>query len=315
MKPKKVYRWFLYRFLEGTFLIFLGLLRLFPLDLFRRLSTPMFKLLIYFIVPRRRIIKNLGAAFGETYSLAMKKGLAKGVQEHSVKNLIDCFLQLNHPEHAREIVTIKGVENLEDALAKGKGIIALGAHIGNFVLVGARVGMEGYPFHILFRVPLEERLRSFIDHYLVPYFHQRVIPSRPKRLAVRQVLSALKKNEIVFIMGDNLKKGKVQALFFGQRVPSPRGPVSLALRSGAAVVPLYLVRNYRGEMHLIIEPEIPMTRNGSLAEDITRNTQHLVHYLENLIRRYPDQWNWLTVRMRRYPADTGANMPKLFSGA
>ncbi len=314
MVIKKANRWFLYRSIEGAFFILLALLKLLPSDLFRVLSTPTLRFLIYFLIPRRRIIKNLGAAFGEAYSGATKKGLARGVQDHFVKNLIDCFLQLDQSEHARKIVTIQGVENLEDALAKGNGIIALGAHIGNFVLVGARLGMDGYPIHTLFRVPLEERLRSFIDHYLVPYLHQRVIPSRPKRLAVRQVLSALKKNQIVFIMGDNLKKGKVQALFFGQRVPSPRGPVSLALRSGAAVVPLYLVRNYRGEMHLIIEPEIPMTRNGSLAEDITRNTQHLVHYLENLIRRYPDQWNWLTVRMRRYPADTGANMPKLFSG-
>jgi len=169
--------------------------------------------------------------------------------------------------------------------------------------VGARLGVEGYPFHTLFRIPSDPRIGTIVCNYLPPRLHQRVIPSRPRRAAVRQILSALKRNEIVFILGDNLKKGKVQTLFFGQRVFSPRGPVSLALRSGAAVVPLYLIRNYQGGMELIIEPEICLTRNGRLSEDITQNTHHIVGYLENLIRRYPDQWNWLTVRMRKYESE------------
>ena len=301
MKFKKIYKWFLYRFLEGSFLIFSGLRRYLSPYLFSRLTTPVLKLLIYFVVPRRRIVKNLGAAFGEGYSVATKKGLAKGVQEHFVKNLMDCFLQLYNSDYAREIVTIQGIENLEAALAKGKGIIALGAHIGNFVLVGARLGVNGHSFSTLFRLPPDQRIKAILARIL-PDFHQRIIPSLPKRLAVRQILGLLKRNEIVFILGDNLKKGKVQTLLFGQRVPSPRGPVSLALRSGAAVVPLYLIRNYQGGLHLIIEPEIIMMRNGSLSQDIAENTQQIMHYLENLIRRYPDQWSWLTVRMRRYQA-------------
>lgn len=245
-------------------------------------------------------MKNLRAAFGETYSEAAKKGLAKGVQENFVKNLVDCFIQLNQPDHVRKVVTVRGIEHLDAALAKGNGVIALGAHIGNFVLVGSRLGVEGYSFHTLFRIPSEPRIRTIVSNYLPPRLHQRAIPSRPRRPAVRQILGALKRNEIVFILGDNLKKGKVQTLFFGQRVPSPRGPVSLALRSGAAVVPLYLIRNYQGGLELVIEPEITMERNGSLGADITNNTRHMVGYLEKLIRRYPDQWNWLTVRMRRY---------------
>src|SRR3990170_7646299 len=299
MGLKKVRLWLLYRSLEGIFLILSKLVRTLPLDLFQRLSAPIVKGLVCFVIPRRRIIKNLNAAFGQRYSPATKKGIAKGVREHFVRNLMDCFFQLGHPEYVRQVATIQGLENLESALAKGKGVIALGAHIGNFVLVGARLGVEGYSFHTLFRIPSDPRIGTIVCNYLAPRFHQRVIPSRPRRVAVRQILSALNRNEIVFILGDNLKKGKVQTLFFGQRVFSPRGPVSLALRSGAAVVPLYLIRNYQGGMELTIEPEIALRRNGRLSEDVTQNTHHIVGYLENLIRRYPDQWNWLTVRMRK----------------
>lgn len=290
--------WVLYRLLEGMFYILVGLLRTLPLDLFRRLSAPFIRALICFLIPRRRIVKNLNAAFGQRYSGATKKGLAKGVQDHFAKNLLDCLFQLAHPLYVQEAVSIDGIQNLEAALAKGKGVIALGAHIGNFVLVGARLGIEGYRFSTLFRIPQEERINRVIHRYL-PHFHQQIIPSRPRRAAVREILAALKHNEIVFILGDNLKKGKVEAQLFGQRVTSPRGPVSLALRTGAAVVPLYLVRNYQGGLQLIIEPELPLTRNGDLSRDITHGTQGFVRYLEQVIRRYPDQWNWLTVRMRK----------------
>lgn len=298
--PKKAHRWLLYRLLEWSFFCFFSMLRLLPRDLFRRLSTPFLSLLISLLVPKRRILKNLGAAFGHSYSEATKRGLARGVQEHFAKNLLDCFLQLVHPGHAREVVTIKGLDNLKSALAKGKGVIALGAHMGNFVMAGARLGMEGYPFYTLFRVPTEKRMLGIIHRYL-PRFHQRIIPSRPRRDAVKNILAALKRNEVVFILGDNLKKGKVPALLFGQPVLSPRGPVSLALRSEAALVPLYLVRNYKGGLHLVIEPEIAVDKSGDLAADIATNTQKIVSYLEGLIRRYPDQWNWLTVRMGIFP--------------
>ncbi len=298
---RKSCQWLRYRCLEGTIFIFVGLLRSLPFNWFRRFSMPLLRLLIYVLVPRRRIIQNLGAAFGQAYSPATKKGLAKGIQQHFAKNLVDCFQQVHHPESVQRMVRIDGIENLQAALAKGKGVIALGAHIGNFVLVGARLGVEGYPCSTLFRVPPEQKIKAIIERYL-PYFHQKIIPSRPRHMAVRQVLGALKKNEIVFILGDNLKKGKIQSILFGQPVPSPRGPVSLALRTGAPVVPLYLVRNYEGGLHLIIEPEISLTRNGDLLSDITHNTQEIVRYLENLIRRYPDQWSWLTVRMKSISA-------------
>ena len=304
MNFKKTLAWLLHRCLEGIFFIYLGFFRLLPLILFRRLLRPVLKIIISLVIPRRRIVKNINAAFGETYSGATKNGLAKGVQEHFVTTLLDCFLQLADPEHARRNVAVEGLENLRAALAKGNGVIALGAHIGNFVLVGTRLAMEGYPVSTLFRLPADTRLKDIIERHL-PSFHQQVIPSQPRRAAVRRVLKALKHNEIVFILGDNLKVGKVQTFLFGQRVHTPRGPATLALRSGAAVVPMYLIRNYRGGLQLVIEPEILLIRNGNVYEDVTGNTRQIVRYLESLIARYPDQWNWLTVRMEKYRSQVG----------
>jgi KDO2-lipid IV(A) lauroyltransferase len=210
-------------------------------------------------------------------------------------------LQLADEEYARRAIDIQGKKHLEAALRKGRGVIALGAHIGNFVLVGTRLGLEEHRCHTLFRIPPDKRIENLIARFL-PRYHQSVIPSASKRRAVTKVLDALKGNEIVHILGDNLKKGRVDAWLFGQRVPSPRGPISLALRSEAAVVPMYLVRNYQGGMNLIIEPEMELARSGNLVEDIEHNTRRMVLFLESLIREYPDQWNWLTVRLWKHQA-------------
>jgi KDO2-lipid IV(A) lauroyltransferase len=304
MNHRKTLHWLLLRCLEGVFFIYLGFLRLLPPGSSRWLSTPLLKILIFILIPKRRIVKNIGAAFGETYSTASKNGLAKGVRDHLARNLGDCFFQLVDPEHAYRSVTIEGLENLDATLSRRNGVIGLGAHIGNFVLVGTRLGTEGYPVSTLFRLPEDERLKGIIERHL-PSFHQRIISSRPRRSAVGQILAALKQNQIVFILGDNLKRGKVPTVLFGQRVLSPRGPVSLALRSGAAVVPMYLVRNYQGGLCLVIEPEIPLVESGTRNENITYNTRQIVRHLEILIRRYPDQWNWLTVRMKRVRANVG----------
>jgi KDO2-lipid IV(A) lauroyltransferase len=298
MRPKKISQWLLYRLVEAAFFALHGALRLLPPRTFRRLCEPALSALIYFVVPRKRIVKNLSAAFGKSYSPPSKEGLAKGVQENFTRSLIDCFLQLKDPERARRKVTIEGLENLSAALAKGNGVIALGAHIGNFVLVGTRLGLDGYRVSTLFRTPPDKRLGAIIELHL-PSFYQQIIPSRPRRAAIRLIAERLKRNEIVFILGDNLKKGKVQSSLFGQRVHTPRGPVSLALRSGAALVPMYLVRTYGGRLRLVIEPEMLLIKHGNVYEDVTGNTREIVRYLEGLIGRYPDQWNWLTVRMRK----------------
>ena len=285
----------------ACFFFFYALVKLLPMALFRKLSRPFLRLFIQLAVPKKRVLRNLSAAFGDSYATATKTGIAKGVQENFFENLLDCLSQLSDEEHTRRVIDIQGKEHLENALRKGKGVIALGAHLGNFVLLGTRLGLEGYRCHTLFRFPKDARIERLIAKFL-PRYHQSVISAAAKRTAVTEILGALKKNEIVHILGDNLKKGRVAASLFGQRVPSPRGPISLALRTEAPLVPMYLVRNYQGGMNLIIEPEMELTRDGKLIDDIEHNTRRMVFFLESVIQRYPDQWNWLTVRLWKHGA-------------
>jgi KDO2-lipid IV(A) lauroyltransferase len=275
--------------------VYRALHRILPNYLFDLLSLLLIRVLVLSVYARKRIVKNLDQALGQTYSRPAKRGLARGVQANLERVIRDSLFQWLAPEMVRSSVKIHGVENLQAALSRGKGVIALGAHLGNFIMVGARLGIEGFPFHTMIRFPEDSRTRSFLEKH-APSYYQRPLSSMPRREAVEKILDVLRKNEIVFILGDNFKRGRVPAQFFGKPIHSSRGPISLALRSGAPILPTYIIRNGQGEMELRVDPEIQIVRNGDLSGDIVTNTQRLIACLEELVRRYPDQWNWLTVR-------------------
>ena len=107
------------RICEACFLFFYGMQRRLPGWLFRKLSRPFLRLFIRLAIPRKRVVRNLSAAFGDSYTAPTKEGIAKGVQENFLQNLLDCFWQLSDAQHARKSIEIRGAENLQTALAKG----------------------------------------------------------------------------------------------------------------------------------------------------------------------------------------------------
>lgn len=301
-RPVTTGRWLTYRVGEGLWRLLVRILRVTQPVWFRRLCTPLLKLVVLCAVSRRRIVAVMDAAFGDSYSRAAKHGIARGVQQRMVENVIDCLVQMGYPERLRGVLDIRGREHLEAAQAKGRGVIALSFHLGNFVLLTAAMEVAGCPTHILIRFLDDERLNKLVQHHSRS-FHTELIPSLPRRDAVKRILAALRDNGAVLMLADNLKRGELETTLFGQPVRTARGFVSLALRTGAAVVPVYLVRGHAGRLQLVIEPEMEMVRTGELGADVVTNTNRVMRSLEELVRRYPDQWYWLTVKLAQ--ASTG----------
>jgi len=186
-------------------------------------------------------------------------------------------------------VAIEGEEYLKQALKKGNGVIALGAHLGNFTMIGPRVAAAGYPFSILVKHPSDQRLARLLDSYRAKT-GLKTISAKPRRQAARQILIALRRNEVVCILPDVFKTGKVNTQFLGSTVYVRRGPVTLALRAGAAVLPMCVTRDAKDRLTLRISPEIDLVKTGDLQEDVTANLALFSRHLEDTIRRYPDQW-------------------------
>ena len=186
-------------------------------------------------------------------------------------------------------VAIEGEEYLKRALEKGKGVIALGAHLGNFTMIGPRLAAAGYPFSILVKHPPDQRLARLLDDYRAKV-GVKTISAKPRRQAARQILGALRRNEVVLVLPDVFKSGRVNAQFLGSAVYVRRGPVTLALRAGAAVVPMFVTRDAEDRLTLRISSEIDLVKTGDLQEDVAANLALFTRHLEGMVRRYPDQW-------------------------
>jgi KDO2-lipid IV(A) lauroyltransferase len=106
-----------------------------------------------------------------------------------------------------------------------------------------------------------------------------------------RVVRALKENHVVALLSDrDIGGGGIDVEFFGERTTLPGGPATLALRTGATLLPSAVY--FRGRGHLgVCRPALPAERRASLREDVTRITQQLAHELEALIRVAPEQWH------------------------
>lgn len=243
---------------------------------------------------RRRMEENVAAGMAEAFPTSEeRRRLVRSAWDHFARGVYETIAVVHSsPEKVCSAIDVQGEEFLKQALNKGKGVIALSAHLGNFTLIGARLAAAGYPFHVVVKQPRDEGLARVMDHYRTQV-GAKTISARPRREAARQILRALRNNEIVLMIADEFKSGGVEVEFLGRTAPAPRGPVTLAIRSGAAVVPMFMARDRQGRLTLHIWPEIDLIKTGDLQEDVVSNVALFARQLEAMVRRYPDQWNWL----------------------
>ncbi|HEX2228562.1 MAG TPA: lysophospholipid acyltransferase family protein [Candidatus Binatia bacterium] len=196
----------------------------------------------------------------------------------------------------RTAIPLIGKEHLDAALAKGNGVIILSAHLGNFFLLGTRLAMEGHRVHVLIHQPKNGRLAKLMDHYGAE-IRLHTIHARPRPQALREISAVLRANGIVIIIADEYRKGSgVPATLFGRTVLARRGPVTLAARTGAAIVPACVIRQPDDSLKLIIEPELNLVRFRVGPRESAENVLRMTHWLEKTVRTYPDQWNWMNIR-------------------
>ncbi len=244
---------------------------------------------------RRRMEENIAATLGQEIPQAKaRKKLVSLAWRNFARAVIDTAAVLHFSkEKIISTVTLRGEEHLQAALKQGRGVIALSAHLGDFTLIGARLGMAGYPFSAVVKHPADKRFARLNDDFRARVGMQ-TIPAKPRREAVRGILRALRDNRIVLVLADEFKSGEIIVDFFGLKVPAPRGPATLALRTGAVTLPMFAVRQEEYDsLVLSIGTPIEPIRSDNLETSIVATTALFTAHLERWIRRYPAQWNWL----------------------
>lgn len=192
-------------------------------------------------------------------------------------------------------------EHLVPALERGNGAILALPHLGGWEWAGRWAADLGNKMTVVVE-PLQppELFDWFVE--LREKFGMRVIPVGPE--AGSAALAALRANEVLCLLCDrDISGGGVVTRFFGESTLLPAGPATLALRTGAALLPTAVYFTDRSDGHLgVIRPPIPCLRTGRLRADVERITGLVARELEFLIERAPEQWHLL---QPNWPSDPG----------
>ena len=293
---KKILYWLLYRAAEYCLRAIIFLVPRIPHRLLVLMTSATVRLTFAILWPYRKLMEeNVSMALSDEFlPVEKRKTVARMAWTNFIQGLYETAGTL---DASRDMicasVAIEGEAYLKQAFEKGKGVIALGAHLGNFTMIGPRLAAAGYPFSILVKHPPDQRLARLLDRYRTKT-GVKTISAKPRRQAARQILGALRRNEVVCVLPDVFKSGQANTEFLGSAVYVRRGPVTLALRAGAAVVPMCVTRDPEGRLTLRISPEIDLVKTGDLQEDVAANLALFTRHLEDMVRRYPDQWSQLS---------------------
>jgi KDO2-lipid IV(A) lauroyltransferase len=197
-------------------------------------------------------------------------------------------------------MSYEGLEHVHTARAAGNGVVMALPHLGGWDFGGAWLATQGFPITVVVE-PLEppELFEWFAEFRRTLGLD--VVPLGPD--AGSAVLKALRANQLVGLLCDrDIGGGGIPVEFFGENTTLPGGPITMALRTGAPVLPTAVYFDGRGSHRGVVRPPLDLTRQGGLREDVTRLTQVLARELEILISAAPEQWH---VFQPNWPSDPG----------
>ncbi len=287
-------------FLVAPFVLLL--IKITPLSLVYHLGSFLARLVGVFAGRRKKIaLANLHLVFGKQKGEKELKAIYRKCLVLTVVGFIELIKLASLPyDVAKGRIEVVGKDHLDAALAKGKGVIITGLHLGNFPLLAALLAIEGYPIAVIIKRPRNRYIGRLYER-MTAKIGIKFIDGKMRREAAMNSLRQLRSGGIVYIVIDqNPPYPDIMVEFFGYEVPSYKGPVVLAMRTGAVILPAFIV--YRdGWLHrLIIEPPFHLQVTEDKEKDVAQNLARLIKTTEKYIEQYPEQWWWWHRRWKRH---------------
>lgn len=252
-----------------------------------------------FAIKQRKIaLESLSIAFGRDKSRQEIEKIAKDCFIFMAKSALELLFLMDKPNLLKKRVDIVGRNNLDNALSKGHGVILVSAHFGNFPLLMARLALTDYKTAGIMRPMRDSRVEKI---FLAKRNRLKVktIYSQPRRSCVNNTIEALRNNELVFIPIDqHFGTGGVFVDFFGRKAATATGPVVLAQRTNAILIPCFIIREKDDRQKIIFESPLALGEGRSPQETIIINIQRLTDIIEFYIRKYPAEWGWIHRRWK-----------------
>jgi len=271
-------------------------INLIPYSLAQNMGKTFGKIGYYLMFARRNIaLNNLRNAYRHKKTERELRLIAR----KSFENLVIVFIEfIRIPKLAKNFfsyVTIENSQTVWDGLKKGKGVILLISHYGNWELMAIMAGKIGYPISAVGR-PMKnpyiyayiERLRQFSG-----------LKSLNKKGAAKEILRELKSNKVVAILFDQYAgRSGAKTLFFGQPALTTTAVAQLAIHTGAQVIPAFNVRQNDGSHIIYVDSPINTVITSDKQHDILVNTQNYNTVLEKWIDKNPHLWFWFHKRWK-----------------
>lgn len=279
------------------FLLLGSVVRLFPRRYLPRVAKALVKNLRWLLAPRRRVaMRNLQNAFPEK-DLAELRTIAL----RSFENIATAFLELlwlpNFTSRSLcETVFIENPELLDEAVKKGRGLILMSAHFGNWEIGAQRTALQlSVPFYII----VKGQANDYVDRAINRWRKKFGAHTVPMGISIREILRALQNGYVVGMASDQAAaKESVAVNFFGREVPTFQGPAMFALRTHAPMIMGLAIRQmdgiYRLRFHTIPFDDL----DGVTDAHVKELTRRHVELTEKLIREHPEQWMWMHKRWK-----------------
>ena len=299
MSKKKPYRYLLYLLLRFVEWLSVDLPRPLILGLMGFAAQ-----VIWLILPkeRKKVLAHLKIAFGDTKTSKEYRQIGKAVFQNMAWTAVDTLrIPVYKKKHLKESIITADPEvfkKIDLARSKGKGIICLTGHIGNWELAtfymtdsGYRIGVIGQRIYYEPFNRVLEKVRRVCEAKI---FYRNESP--------KEVLKTLRDNEMIGILPDQ-DIDSIEGIFvdfFGKPAYTPTGPARISLTSGAPILPVFMLRDgtrYNFFAHDLIWPEVKTTKEEAVVE-ITKKWSSAV---ESVIKQYPEQWVWMHKRWKTQP--------------
>ena len=303
-KKKRLKNWLVYMFIRFGIAFVMKMNRETAIKMFEILGRLGFCLAASL---RKKTFNHLQMVFGNQYSAPRIHQMAKEVFLNLARNMVDAVrLQKYDSRSIENLVSANGLEKIDRALKKGNGLLLFTSHSGNWELLGAYLAFKGYPLHVVGAPSYDPRLDELIiknrQHSGARYIARGADASK-------KILRALRKNEILGLLidQDSTKFEGVFVDFMGRDAYTPVGPVLLAMKTHAPIMPItiHMREDYR---HIIeVGDEVKLEITGDKTRDLTVNTQQCSKAVEKFILAQPTQWIWMHNRWKtQKPIDSAA---------
>lgn len=253
----------------------------------------------YYIVHFRRshVIDMITQSFPEKSQKEIKI-ITRNTYKNFARTVVEIiFFPIMSDEEIKKLLVCTNEHLVEKAYSKGRGTIFMSAHLGNWELT-ALAYSKIYPMSVVVANQSNVLVDKMMDNVRT---NQGFSTISRDGMAFRDVMKALKRNEIVAFLADqDAGPQGVFIPFFGRLTSTPKGAALFALRAKCPIIIALGIRQKNGIMKVEFT-EVPIPNSGDSNKDIEIINTFYLKKLEDIVRHYPEQWFWFHRKWKTVP--------------